>query len=235
MFTKIEQPDMLRKIIGQIKQNIAEGRLQKGDRLPSERQMVEMFGLSRATIREALKALEMLGLIDCAHGSGNYISSNLSHSLSEPLSIMFMLENGSVEQTYQLRRSLEFSTAGLAATQADGQSIANMRQLCRLIESSQVEAQKALHDRRLHMEIARASKNPLLVTLLNACEELLSEHIRDAREQIVKSLHNDSQINAQHRALVDAIEAHDPAAAEQAILQHMELIATNTFGAEARE
>src|SRR5690606_24269069 len=92
MFTKIEPPGLLRKIVDQVKQNIASGNLKKGDKLPSERQMSEMFGLSRATIREAIKALNTLGIIECSHGSGNYISSNLSNSLTEPLSIMFMLE-----------------------------------------------------------------------------------------------------------------------------------------------
>ncbi|NLC15762.1 MAG: FadR family transcriptional regulator, partial [Firmicutes bacterium] len=87
MFTKIEPPGLLRKIVGQIKKNIASGNLKKGDKLPSERQMREMFGLSRATIREAIKALNTLGIVESSHGSGNYISSNLSSSLTEPLSI----------------------------------------------------------------------------------------------------------------------------------------------------
>ena len=72
MFTKIEQPELLRKIVGQIKRNISAGRLTKGDKLPSERQMAEMFGLSRATVREAIKALDMLGLVECSHGSVSY-------------------------------------------------------------------------------------------------------------------------------------------------------------------
>jgi len=228
MFTKIEQPDILDKIVGQIKENIAAGRLQKGDRLPSERQLVETFGLSRATIREAIKALEMLGLVDCAHGSGNYISSNLSQSLSEPLSIMFLLERGTEAQTYQLRRSLEFATVGLAARYADSRESEVLLALCEAVEGGRTELEKTSLDRQLHMEIARASKNPLLITLLNACETLIEANITGARAQIIRRLSNDNIINVEHREIVEAIIARDIERAERAMLKHMDTVAEFT-------
>ena len=227
MFTKIEQPGLLRKIVAQIKYNISVGRLEKGDKLPSERQMRDMFGLSRATIREALKALNTLGVVECNHGSGNYISSNLSNSLTEPLSIMFMLEGGHVGQTYELRRAIEFAAAGSAARNMDSAGIKRLQSLCSCIEESVDENEKAGHDFQFHYEIARASRNPLLVVLLNAVETLVSEHIHDARASILKVRHKEDVINRQHRDLVDALSARDSAGAEKAVLAHMELIREN--------
>lgn len=234
MFYKVEQPDMLRKIIAQIKDNIATGQLKKGDRLPSERQLVEMLGLSRATIREAIKSLETLGIIDCAHGSGNYISSSLSNSMGEPLSIMFMLESGTAEHTFQFRRSLEFSTAGLAAALAEPEEVEAMMHTCDLMEQAADEAAKSVYDRQLHMEIARAAKNPLLITLLNACEDLLQESIRGARQQIIAVTQNEDIINVQHRRLVAAIADGNVRAAENAMLAHLRIIMENALPEEAR-
>lgn len=227
MFSKIEQPSLLRKVVSQIKHNISIGRLKKGDQLPSERQMSDMFGLSRATLREALKALSTLGVVECSHGSGNYISSNLSHSLTEPLSIMFMLEGGRVGQTYELRRAIEFAAAGSAARNIDADGLKRLRILCVGMEESTDEDEKADYDFQFHYEIAKASRNPLLVVLLNAVETLFSEHVHDARASILKAMEKEAIINCQHRDLLSAISLGDSAGAEKAALAHMDLIRDN--------
>lgn len=230
MFTKIEPPGLLRKIVDQVKQNIASGNLKKGDKLPSERQMSEMFGLSRATIREAIKALNTLGIIECSHGSGNYISSNLSNSLTEPLSIMFMLEGGHPGHTLELRRAIEFAAAGSAARNIEETELAHLRALCDCIEASTDENEKARYDFQFHREIARASGNPLLIVLLNAVETLISEHVHDARASILKDSSKEDIINRQHRDIVDALSRSSPEEAEKAVLAHMELIRENMTG-----
>ena len=230
MFTKIEPPGLLRKIVDQVKQNIASGNLKKGDKLPSERQMSEMFGLSRATIREAIKALNTLGIIECSHGSGNYISSNLSNSLTEPLSIMFMLEGGHPGHTLELRRAIEFAAAGSAARNIEETKLARLRALCDCIEASTDENEKARYDFQFHREIARASGNPLLIVLLNAVETLISEHVHDARASILKDSSKEDIINRQHRDIVDALSRSSPEEAEKAVLAHIELIRENMTG-----
>jgi GntR family transcriptional repressor for pyruvate dehydrogenase complex len=227
VFTKIEPPGLLRKIVGQIKQNIASGNLKKGDKLPSERQMRVMFGLSRPTIREAIKALNTLGVIECSHGSGNYISSNLSNSLTEPLSIMFMLEGGHPGHTLELRRAIEFAAAGSAARNIDLAELKRLRSLCDSIERSADENEKAGYDFQFHREIARASRNPLLIVLLNAVETLVSEHVHDARASILKDRSKEEIINRQHLDIVDALSSRSSEEAEKAVLAHMELIREN--------
>lgn len=234
MFRKIKPPDLLGKILAQIKYNISIGRLGKGDRLPSERQMAEMFGLSRSTVREAIKSLNMLGLLECSHGSGNYISTNLSNSLTEPLSIMFMLEGGNIDQTHELRRAIEFAAAGVAAKHIKPDSLKRLNSLCSKLETSVDENEKAKYDLQFHYEIAKASQNPLLVTLLNAAESLISEHIHDARASILRIPGNETIINRQHREILDALSCSDPELAEKAALAHMELIRKNILP-KARE
>ncbi|MEA5040057.1 MAG: FadR/GntR family transcriptional regulator [Clostridiaceae bacterium] len=226
-FERIEPPNLLQKIISQIKYNISIGELQKGSRLPSERALCGLFGLSRATVREALKMLELLGLVECRHGSGYSISTNLGDTLSEPLSIMFLLEKGDVMQTHELRRALELEIAGLAACSASPEDLKQMTELLEKIEGGASEQQKADYDRRFHYTMARAAGNPLLMILLNAAEDLIDDHIHDARIHIIQRGNNESVINRQHRAMLEALRAHDATAARAAVTAHMDLIAAS--------
>ena len=223
-FKRIVPPNLLKQIIAQIKFNISIGELKKGDKLPSERLMCSMFELSRSTVREALKTLEMLGLVECMHGSGYYISNNLSNAMSEPLSIMMLLERGGIMQTHELRRALEIESAGLAAKNATESDIYAMEMLIKQIRNERDEQVKATLDQQFHYAIARSSGNPLLIVLLNACEALVNEHIHDARIMIIQKGNNEVLINLQHADILDAIKAHDSDAARQAVLRHMQLI-----------
>ena len=226
-FTKIEPPNLLHQIIAQIKHNISIGELRKGDKLPSERCLCAEFGLSRSTVREALKTLEVLGLVECLHGSGYYIASNLCNTLSEPLSIMMLVERGSTMHTHELRRALEQESAALAAVHASSADIAVMETLVARIQTEQSEQVKAMLDQQFHYAIARASGNPLLVTLLNACETLINEHIHDARLMIIQNGNNEEIINRQHAAILAAIKKGNRKSAANAVNEHMELIAAS--------
>ena len=89
MSTPIRNPKAYDQVIEVIKDKIKKGKIKKGDKLPSEREMAESLGLSRASVREALRALEVIGLIESIQGAGNYIRTNFDNSLIEPLSLMF--------------------------------------------------------------------------------------------------------------------------------------------------
>ena len=89
MFTSIDKGKVYLEIMRQIKEGIRSGQLKKGDRLPSERQMAEQLRVSRATVREAIRSLEIMGLINCVQGEGNFIPKNLDNSLTEPMSLIF--------------------------------------------------------------------------------------------------------------------------------------------------
>ena len=98
MSTPIRNPKAYDQVIEVIKDKIKKGKIKKGDKLPSEREMAESLGLSRASVREALRALEVIGLIESIQGAGNYIRTNFDNSLIEPLSLMFMLQESSVKE-----------------------------------------------------------------------------------------------------------------------------------------
>ena len=128
--------------------------------------------------------------------------------------------------THELRRALEQESAALAATHASDADIAIMETLIVRINMEQDEQVKAALDHQFHYAMVRSSGNPLLVTLLNACESLINEHIHDARLLIVQN-DNEMLINRQHEAILAAIKKHNNKAAAAAMKEHMELIAAS--------
>ena len=89
MLSPVKSTKIYEMVMEQIKDIVKKGELKSGDKLPSERDLCEKLEVSRASIREALRALQMLGLIESKHGEGNFINENIENSLLEPLSIFF--------------------------------------------------------------------------------------------------------------------------------------------------
>lgn len=224
MFERIQQPSITQEIMRQIKQQIADGTLKKGDRLPSERNLAQLFGISRASIREALKVLEMMGLVECVQGSGTFIGGSMESSLTQPLSVMFLLEQGSLSQVLDIRRALEVTAAGLAAQRADAQVLDELELLCRRIEAQPDEKVRVQADRAFHYTIAAAAQNPLLSTMLNASSVLIEDLIADARQRMMGADELGGDINTQHRSIVDAIKSKNAPMAEMAMRAHMDAI-----------
>lgn len=224
MFHRIEQPRILHEILEQIKQSIANGQLKKGDRLPSERQMAEMFGVSRAIIREALKSLEMIGLIDCIQGGGNFIATSINNCLTEPLSIMFMLEGGSITQVQQLRRSLEISAVGLAASRISQGDLSALEQICTVLEANAKTGDEVAQDRLFHFTLSVASGNPLFITMQSAVSALIENQIRGVRSSMLREQDTLTRVNAQHRAVLEALRAGDRERAVAAMTNHLDFI-----------
>ena len=113
MFKQIESKKVYNQIIEQIKDGILNGTFQKGMKLPSERAMSEQLHVSRASVREAIRSLEIMGLVQCKQGEGNYISSDVESSLVEQLKLMFMLNNGKFREINELRIALEMEAVKL--------------------------------------------------------------------------------------------------------------------------
>ena len=93
-----ESKKMSDQVIRHIQKMILDGELAEGDKLPPEREMTEQLGIGRPALREALKSLEMLGLVERQHGRGNFIVNNIQSSYFEPLSLSFMLSHGTQQE-----------------------------------------------------------------------------------------------------------------------------------------
>jgi len=224
MFKEIPHKKIYLQILEQIKENIIEGNLKKGDRLPSERQWSKQLGVSRATIREAIRALEMIGLVKCKQGEGNFIADNFEDTLTQPLTIMFWLSNGKISEIQELRRTLETESAMLAAEHMTSEKYDILENICTTIEIETDEAVRATLDKRFHYEIAMASENTLIKNVLTSSSSLIEALIKDIRVAILTDPKQGALIDRQHRNILIALSNGEPRKAAMAMSQHMDLI-----------
>ena len=136
MFNPIKVTKIYEQVIQQIKDMIADGTLKSGDKLPTERELVEKFNVSRASIREALRSLESIGIVESKQGEGNFIGRNIENILYEPLSILFMLRNNTSQEIFELRMAIEIETADLAAKKLNFKELQDLKLLIDKIKGS---------------------------------------------------------------------------------------------------
>lgn len=229
MFTPVKNQKVYEVVIEQIKEMIKTGKLKKGDKLPPERELVEELKVSRASIREALRALEILGLVESRHGDGNFIRDNFEDSLLEPVSLMFMLEESSPKDILELRMVLETETAMLAAERIDADTLNGIKLIIDKFKATTDEKLNTELDVEFHHKIAQASKNLLLVNILSATSVLIDTFIIDARCKIMKDENNKEKLVKQHESIYEALLNGDAADAAERMREHLEFINKSIF------
>lgn len=220
MFNPVQSEKIYQQVNRQIQDLILSGQLKKGDKLPGERQLAEMLSVSRASVRESLRSLEIMGLLESRAGEGNFISESRTPILLEPLSIMFRLNNGTFRDILEIRSALEVEAAGIAAARLDDAQEAELRRLFRELQDSRNEAESVEIDKAIHLAIATSTGNYLFVTMLDAISSLMSAFIADARKVIVKNIKEQGRLDAIHQDVIDALCARDPAGARAAMERH---------------
>jgi len=227
MFSPIKSTKVYEQVIEQIQMMIANGDLKKGDKLPSERQLAEQLRVSRTSVREALRALQIIGLIEVKQGDGNFITETFDNCLFEPLSVMFMLQESKPRDIVDLRRIIEIETARLASqriTDGELQELGELIKQLKALNEVQDEKNSVKVDKEFHYKIAHASKNILLFNILNVISALMDNFIEDARGLILTNHGNDILLLDQHENIFRALEKRDPEAAAKAMGVHLDLI-----------
>lgn len=193
--------------IDQIKAMIVSGELRPGDRLPPEKDLAERLGLSRNSLREAVKALEVIRVVDVRRGDGTYVTSLEPALLLEAISFGLDLHNDrSVLELFAVRRILESHAAGLAAQRVDAEQIALLADEVDAVDGATSLDELVAHDVRLHRLIATFSGNRYLAGLI----ESLSANT--VRARVWRGLTQEGAAErtlVEHRALVEALAAHD--------------------------
>lgn len=224
MFTPIKSTKVYEHVVQQIKQMIIDGILKKGDKLPTERELSEQLQVSRASIREAIKSLEVIGLLEARQGAGNYIKESFDQVLFEPMSMIFMLESRNPNEIVELREAMELEAAALAAKNIDNVELEEIRLLVDKIKNSEDEEITAAYDKNFHYAIAKASKNVLIMSVLNVISSLIDEVIIGSRKKILSVQANKEKLNNQHELIYYALKNGDASEAYEAMKGHFKLI-----------
>jgi GntR family transcriptional repressor for pyruvate dehydrogenase complex len=210
-------------VIDYIKDQIREGKLEVGGKLPTERVLSEILGISRNSVREAMRSLEIMGIISSHQGAGNYLTGSFENNLVETLSMMFLLKQFDFQQISQLRRGLELQALMLAIDNITEQEITELTQIIELLEH-ETEDINVILDKRFHYTIAKASRNVLITDILKALSDMLDKFIIELRRDILRSEDSRIILNEAHQAMMKSLIERDKALAREAINKHFGII-----------
>ncbi len=221
----IKKTRVYEDIVAQIKVLIADGKLRAGDQLPSERELSEMFQVSRASVREAIRALESVGLIEIRQGEGTYIASTVETLLTSITSALAQ-QRDPLTPVFEARKILEPATAALAAERATPEEVAQLEAILADQEKQIAEGETGVEtDTRFHSTLAVAAKNDVLLRL----NEAIVDGLRETRLRSLQTQGRPARSLAGHREILEAIRLKDPAKAREAMRQHLETIEHNVL------
>lgn len=213
---------------------IGTGRLAPGDRLPSQRDLAQIFGVSRLSVREAVHRLEALELVVVRRGAGAFVARRAAAPSVEPETPLPSVID--VEELFEVRRLLEPAAAEWAALRADCSALAALQRVAGQFEAAAAAPERrfdllAVRDVQLHLEIAQCADNALLGRLIERLQDL-------HRLQLEWSLRRSGRVEetvAEHSRVVDAIAGGDPQAARDAMLAHVAAAAASFHEVAAGE
>jgi DNA-binding FadR family transcriptional regulator len=221
VFTPVSAERISSEIVSQIKSAILSGRVEKGDRLPPERDLAAQFEVSRVTVRDALRTLEAEGLIQIRVGArgGAVITAPGTSRIGEGIANMLLMSSISPDDVAEARLLIELGTVALAVRRATDDDIHRLRDLCTRSKAGLAagEYDVAL-SAEFHAELAAAAHNDAVEMLTESFRGPLSMHAARVREPAQRS---HARSVAEHSALVDAIEARDVAHARTVMADHL--------------
>ncbi|KQS82315.1 MULTISPECIES: transcriptional regulator NanR [unclassified Rhizobium] len=211
------------EVFARLKAMITSGELQPGDEMPSERELMERFGVGRPAIREAMQALAGMGLVVISHGERAKVLELTAQSIFRQMDmtakIMLAKSSDSLEHLKNARIFFERGMAREAALKAKTDDIASLRDILEHQRDSLGNADAFISaDMEFHTRIARISGNPIYVAVSEAMLAWLQEYHTDMLIWTGK----EKFTLAEHEEIIACLEARDPDAAEQAVLKHLE-------------
>lgn len=205
------------KVIEYIKEQMKNGTIQIGGKLETERKLSEKLGISRPSIREALRSMENIGLIESKQGSGNYLLGDFSKNLTESFSLMLLMKQVDYVDITEVRRAIELEAYKIAMRSISTQQLKDIKS-CLVNPLNERFENEILFDRNFHFAIVKATGNGFMMNiaepLASVCEELIEKTLKkatiDEREQLAQ-FHMQIYLGLEEKNLekgLSAINAH---------------------------
>ncbi len=218
-FAVVSRSTLPEEIANRLLNQIREQELRPGDKLPAERNLARMMDVSRPVLREALRALALMRVVDIRQGDGTYITSLEPKQLISHLDFVFPKDSVALVQLLEARRVLEAGNVRLAARRVTDREIAELQELVQALAGSIDDPDRFSElDIGFHIAVCAAADNFLLLQFMNIISTLgkvsreRTGGLREVREAALRD----------HRRLLDALRAHDPDGAERAMLNHLD-------------
>ena len=224
MIARLENVDPIKReplateIARRLVEYLLAGGAAPGERLPSERQLAEAFGVGRSAMREALKALTLIGLVETRHGDGNYLKKADSSLLPQVIEWGLLLGEKRTTDVVEARQKIEVVIAGLAAQRRSEADVEALRALLGRMERMRTDTGGFVDaDVAFHLRLADAAGNTALRDILSGVQALLRTWI----SRVIGSAGNSEFSFHEHVPIVEAVARGDAAAAEAAMEAHM--------------
>lgn len=218
----IKTKKIYEEIIEQIRVLVVKGDLKAGDRLPSERDLAVRLNVSRASVREALSALEMMGLVEIRSGEGTFIQKVNLDSVMTPLTWVLSMEKDTVLELLEVRKMLEGQTVALAAKRAVSEDLRELEDALKaMLEDLQTGQIGEQADLRFHYAVAKASKNKILLRLMNAISDTMHQTLKASRVRLYEEQVTPERLYKEHVHILEAIIERKDDEARQFMLEHL--------------
>ncbi len=214
----IDRAGITELVVQRIKELLEQGELKAGSRLPPERELADMLSISRPSLRTALKALSVMGIIRAKPGAGTYIADSLPEVFTEPMRFMTLINNTSDEELFEARLIIE---AGLGELAAERATSADLRALSVELEAMRHTLddpeQFLLHDVRFHQAIARAAGNRVMSGVMDTVAHLLYQ----MRREFISQASDFHEAIAWHEKIYEALKKRDPKRTKETMTGHL--------------
>jgi len=219
----IKKTRVAEEVANRIRTLILDDTFPQGQPLPSERVLTEQFGVSRGSIRDALRMLETIGLIETQHGRGTFPRELTVDRLVAPLASMMTFQHDLQDELIDVRRMFEPAVARVAATRATDEDFADLQRILDAQQRKLKKGQSAIvEDTAFHAALARSTRNRVVVSLMATLNDLLVE----SRKLTLKQKGRPAKSIQGHEAVVAAMRRRDAEGAAQAMYKHIDQIAS---------
>lgn len=217
-FRSIRKIRVSEDIIEQVRDMVTSGRLKPGDRLPAERELAQTLSVSRSAVREAIRAMESLGIVEARAGEGTFVAADPGKRRSDPITSSLFQTWSTQRKLFEVRRVIEPDLASLAARRATAEQLEKMGAV---LAEQEAEIRRGgtgmRQDTQFHYLLAQATGNEILVRIMDSLMDLLLK----TREESLQHDKRPARSLKQHRSLLRAIETRNPRAAERLMYQHI--------------
>jgi DNA-binding FadR family transcriptional regulator len=222
LITPIKKTRVAEEVADRIRALMLDGSFPPGEPIPSERHLAERFGVSRGSIRDALRTLETIGLLETRHGQGTFALELSVDRLVAPLASVMAYRSDLQDELLDVRRMFEPAVARAAALRATDEDVADLERILDAQRQKLTSGQSAIvEDSAFHAVLARATRNRVVMSIMATLNDLLVESRTHSLEQTGRPARSIEG----HEAVVAALRVRDADAASQAMYNHIDQIA----------
>jgi DNA-binding FadR family transcriptional regulator len=216
------KPDLVDRVVRHIEDQILAGRLGVATKLPAERELSERLGVSRTVVREAVRILGTMGLLETRHGIGTSVRAIEREQVVKPLTLLLRTcgEVVTIEHLHQVRLILEVENAETAAEGVSDADVEDLRRITAEMESAAADPQQfAAKDAEFHRRLGQTTRNPLLALLLDTIRDLMAE----VRTLVANEHGLFERVMPTHRRILECVAARDAHGAGRAMREHLQI------------